>query len=70
MPEFTASSGCQLVVHYVDDAKHLAHSIFALLRLLDEIEHVDAILVEGVDEADEGMAVMNRLLKAATSHMF
>ncbi|KAJ1805786.1 hypothetical protein LPJ75_005218 [Coemansia sp. RSA 2598] len=64
---FSEPPGCQLVVHWVDDAKHLAHSIFALLRSLDEVEHVDAILVEGVEEADEGMAVMNRLTKAATS---
>ncbi|KAJ2160188.1 hypothetical protein GGF46_002450 [Coemansia sp. RSA 552] len=59
----------QLVVHTVADARDLAHRIFALLRQLDEDEHVDAILVQGVDDANEGLAVMNRLNKAASHHI-
>ncbi|KAJ2776416.1 hypothetical protein GGI15_004853 [Coemansia interrupta] len=66
---FVAPPGCTLCVHRVADAKELAHGIFALLRSLDETEHVDAILVQGVGEANEGMAVMNRLTKAASFHV-
>ncbi|KAJ1720055.1 hypothetical protein LPJ53_005270 [Coemansia erecta] len=66
---FDAPPGCALCVHRVADARELAHCIFALLRSLDETEHVDAILVQGVGEANEGMAVMNRLTKAASFHV-
>ncbi|KAJ2800464.1 hypothetical protein H4R20_004051 [Coemansia guatemalensis] len=65
----TPHENCELVTWQVTDAKDLAHRIFALLRLLDENEHVDAILVQGVDEANEGLAVMNRLGKAASHHI-
>ncbi|PIA13482.1 translation factor [Coemansia reversa NRRL 1564] len=65
----TPHENCELVTWQVMDAKDLAHRIFALLRLLDETEHVDAILVEGVEEANEGLAVMNRLGKAALHHI-
>ncbi|KAJ2699254.1 hypothetical protein FB645_005375 [Coemansia sp. IMI 203386] len=64
--KFVEPNKCQLKLRWVDNAKHLAHCIFGLLRELDESENVDAIIIEGVDEADEGMAVMNRLTKAAT----
>ncbi|KAJ2815201.1 hypothetical protein IWW50_006897, partial [Coemansia erecta] len=57
------------VVYTADDAKDLAHRIFALLRTLDEDENVDAIFVQGVAETDEGLAVMNRLGKAASHHI-
>ncbi|KAJ1726486.1 hypothetical protein LPJ61_005155, partial [Coemansia biformis] len=60
---------CSVISRQVADAKDLAHRIFALLRMLDETEHVDAILVQGVDEANEGLAVMNRLGKAASHHI-
>ncbi|KAJ2450240.1 hypothetical protein GGF42_004541 [Coemansia sp. RSA 2424] len=63
---FVAPDDCALVVHCVEDARDLARRIFALLRVLDETDHVDAILVQGVDDKDEGLAVMNRLEKAAT----
>ncbi|KAJ2556485.1 hypothetical protein GGH95_005356 [Coemansia sp. RSA 1836] len=63
---FVAPGDCALVVHCVEDARDLARRIFALLRALDETDHVDAILVQGVDDKDEGLAVMNRLEKAAT----
>ncbi|KAJ2713929.1 hypothetical protein H4R19_001999 [Coemansia spiralis] len=58
--------GCSVVSFRVADARELAHRIFALLRTLDEDEHVDAILVQGVSDADAGLAVMNRLDKAAS----
>jgi L-threonylcarbamoyladenylate synthase len=44
----------------------ISHNLFAMLRGLDEEQAVDIILVEGIDERDEGLAVMNRLRKAAT----
>ncbi|KAJ2900220.1 hypothetical protein IWW38_000640 [Coemansia aciculifera] len=61
-----SSGDCALVVRSVADARDMAKRIFALLRELDETEHVDAILVQGLDDRDEGLAVMNRLEKAAT----
>lgn len=45
----------------------LAASLFALLREFDELG-VDLILAEGVDLHDEGLAVMNRLARAAGFH--
>lgn len=42
----------------------ISRNLFRLLRKVDEAG-VDLILVEGIDETDEGLAVMNRLSKAA-----
>ncbi|KAJ2765574.1 hypothetical protein IWQ56_004045 [Coemansia nantahalensis] len=61
--------GCSVVSFQAADARDLAHRIFALLRTLDEEEHVDAILVQGVGDAGAGLAVMNRLDKAASHHI-
>ncbi|KAJ2560038.1 hypothetical protein EV175_000039 [Coemansia sp. RSA 1933] len=61
--------GCRAIVHRVADARGLAHSIFAYLRELDETDHVQAIVVQGVGDADEGLAVMNRVDKAASWHV-
>ncbi|KAK6465983.1 DHBP synthase RibB-like alpha/beta domain-containing protein [Scheffersomyces coipomensis] len=44
--------------------QQVSHNLFALLREVDELG-VDLILAEGIDETDEGLAVMNRLSKAA-----
>lgn len=43
----------------------ISHNLFKLLREVDEQEQVDLIMVEGVDETEEGLAIMNRLSKAA-----
>ena len=43
----------------------VARGLFAALRQSDTIG-VEAIVVEGVTEEREGMAVMNRLRKAAS----
>ena len=40
-------------------------NLFAALRRVDEQENVDVIFVEGIPEENEGLAVMNRLMKAA-----
>lgn len=45
-------------------AGEVAHSLFKLLREVDEM-NVEVILVEGVAETGDGLAVMNRLSKAA-----
>jgi len=42
----------------------LAANLFSLLREFDSLR-VDIILAEGVDERDEGLAVMNRMARAA-----
>jgi L-threonylcarbamoyladenylate synthase len=47
------------------DGKDIGRGLFAVLRELDE-KGVDVIHVEGIDEKDEGLAVMNRLGKAAS----
>lgn len=45
-----------------------ATALFSLLRRFDDLA-VDIILAEGVDIRDEGMAVMNRLARAAGFHI-
>lgn len=45
-------------------AKEMAHNLFSMLREVDEMG-VELILVEGVEETGDGLAVMNRLSKAA-----
>jgi L-threonylcarbamoyladenylate synthase len=45
--------------------KDIGRRLFRALRELDEKE-VDVIHVEGIEEVDEGLAVMNRLGKAAS----
>ncbi|MHB8945473.1 MAG: L-threonylcarbamoyladenylate synthase [Bacillota bacterium] len=47
------------------DGRAAATNLFGCLRAFD-IQGVDVILAEGVDEAGIGLAVMNRLRKAAT----
>ncbi|EMG47411.1 SUA5 Threonylcarbamoyl-AMP synthase [Candida maltosa Xu316] len=43
----------------------ISHNLFKYLREVDEEDKVDLIFVEGVDETNEGLAIMNRLSKAA-----
>lgn len=43
----------------------VAKGLFAALRTFDDLK-VDAILMEGISENDEGLAVMNRARKAAS----
>lgn len=45
-------------------ATEIARNLFLMLREVDELG-VDIILVEGIDEQGDGLAVMNRLSKAA-----
>jgi len=46
----------------------LAHSLFAALRRMDD-EQVDVILCETVDTSGIGLALMNRLCRAAAFHV-
>lgn len=48
-----------------NSAKEMSRNLFAELRRLDE-EDYSLILVEGVDETNDGLAVMNRLTKASS----
>ena len=44
---------------------HAAHNLFASLRAFDR-DGADIIMVQGVEEAGLGAAIMNRLRKAAS----
>lgn len=47
------------------EGSDISRGLFAGLRELDDL-HVEVIYVEGIEEKDEGLAVMNRLRKAAS----
>lgn len=47
------------------DYNIIAHNLFHTIRLFDEA-NVDIILSEGVEESDLGIAIMNRMKKAAS----
>lgn len=47
------------------EGSEISRALFAGLRELDDL-HVEVIYVEGIEEKDEGLAVMNRLRKAAS----
>lgn len=47
------------------DHNIIAHNLFHTIRLFDEA-NVDIILSEGVEESDLGIAIMNRMKKAAS----
>jgi L-threonylcarbamoyladenylate synthase len=55
--------------NYLDSVSYnpaeVAQGLFASLRSLDD-QHVQLIIVEGISEEKEGLAVMNRLRKAAS----
>lgn len=48
--------------------KTIAHNLFNTLRLFDE-ENVDIILAEGIELSDLGIAIMNRMMKAAAGRI-
>ncbi|KAL7718722.1 sua5 [Entamoeba marina] len=56
-----------VVSKIVNDSKQFAHVLFAYLRELDSI--ADVIIIEAIDENYEGLAVMNRVNKAAASFL-
>lgn len=50
---------------YGSTKEDISHSIFKLLREADKM-NVDIIIIEGVDQKDIGLAIMNRLLRACS----
>lgn len=49
-----------------DSGAAIARNLFDKLREMDEDKHAAAIIIEGVSTDNEGLAIMNRLCKAAT----
>ena len=58
------SFGNRRVMDLGDTKEKTAHELFAALREMDEM-HVSRILAEGWDETGVGLAVMNRMARAA-----
>jgi L-threonylcarbamoyladenylate synthase len=52
------------MIRLENSARDYAHSIYAALRELDD-KNISVIVVEGISEAGEGAAVMDRLRRAA-----
>lgn len=64
----TLGSECTVLVRHLGSAgTDISRNLFSALREMDEEQHAGLILVEGIDESDEGLAVMNRLTKAAST---
>ncbi len=59
-----AEYGSRRVFDMGDDEKAVAHNIFALLREADDLK-IDRLFAEGMDSAGVGLAVMNRMARAA-----
>ena len=62
--QFAAAENNIAVSCWGSEVSDLAEQLYAMLRAFDK-QQVDVILAEGVDEAGLGLAVMNRLRKAA-----
>lgn len=60
----TAASNKSIERELGVDGHTISHNLFRYLREVDELG-VDMIFVEGMDETNEGLAIMNRLSKAA-----
>ncbi|KAL3232830.1 Uncharacterized protein RNJ44_04746 [Nakaseomyces bracarensis] len=58
-----------LVLNLGHSGEEIQANLFALLRKVDEDEKVDVIVVEGIPEDAEGLAVMNRLRKASGDNL-
>eukprot|EP01121_Diplochlamys_sp_Union-15-3_P018429 TRINITY_DN6697_c0_g2_i1.p1 TRINITY_DN6697_c0_g2~~TRINITY_DN6697_c0_g2_i1.p1 ORF type:complete len:231 (-),score=41.80 TRINITY_DN6697_c0_g2_i1:96-788(-) len=52
-----------------DNPAAVAHGLFVALRVLDKVG-VDKIVIEAIEEKNEGLAVMNRIKKAATEIIY
>ncbi|OMJ30153.1 Threonylcarbamoyl-AMP synthase [Smittium culicis] len=59
----------KLLVFLVKSKPVLGSNMFYLLRLADDLGARE-VIIEGVTDSDEGMAIMNRLKKASTNHIF
>jgi len=65
---FRYQAGIKLSMGNRENPADIAGRLFARLREFDEL-NVDLILAEGVEEKDEGLAVMNRMARAAGFHI-
>lgn len=54
-----------ILVKLGNTGEQIQANLFAALRQVDEIDNVNLIFVEGINEDREGLAIMNRLRKAA-----
>ncbi|SMN18543.1 similar to Saccharomyces cerevisiae YGL169W SUA5 Single-stranded telomeric DNA-binding protein, required for normal telomere length [Maudiozyma saulgeensis] len=67
--ELENSKNYDLIINTLGySGEEIQANLFAALRQVDEIDKVDLIFVEGIPEEDEGLAVMNRLRKAAANN--
>lgn len=64
IPSHEISKTITIEKHLGTSGQAISHNLFKFLREVDE-QGVDLIMVEGVDESEEGLAIMNRLSKAA-----
>ncbi|OMJ07658.1 hypothetical protein AYI70_g12035, partial [Smittium culicis] len=59
----------KLLIFLVKSKPVLGSNMFYLLRLADDLGARE-VIIEGVTDSDEGMAIMNRLKKASTNHIY
>ncbi|CAI4912268.1 BEM_HP_G0118610.mRNA.1.CDS.1 [Saccharomyces cerevisiae] len=67
-PDF--SSKTFIIERLGQSGEAIQTNLFAALRKVDENDKVDLIFVEGINEEGEGLAVMNRLRKAAATIVY
>ena len=61
--------GCQtLTIGSLAHPETIAHTLFAALRRMDD-EGVDTMLCEAIDTSGIGLAIMNRMVRAASFHV-
>ena len=61
--------GCQtLTIGSLARPETIAHTLFAALRRMDD-EGVDTMLCEAIDTSGIGLAIMNRMVRAASFHV-
>lgn len=69
-PNLLPSSNVQVIQESLGSSgKEIQTNLFKMLRKVDEEDKVDMIFVEGIEEDKEGLAVMNRLRKAASNNI-
>lgn len=68
LPGKELSSRIEIEREMGENGVEISKNMFRLLREVDEMG-VSLILVEGIEESNEGLAVMNRLSKAAAEHI-
>lgn len=65
VPEHIKDNSNFVLVELKDDPVVVAHQLFLSLRKMDEM-NIGIVFIEGIEEKDVGVAVMNRLKKAAS----